>query len=409
MRGHLALPRRAHAVALLGMRQNHRGLAARLGSSGIGRIDLHQIVAAALQAVDLLVRHALRQRHQLRALPEEMIAIEAAILGGKGLHLPIHRIAQRARQRAGKIARKQTVPVAAPQQLDHVPTRPGKQPLQLVDHAAIAAHRAIQALQIAVHHPHQIVQPLARRQGQRAHALGLVHLAIAKHTPNLTARAIQQTAMREIAHEARVINAADRPDAHRTRGELPEVGHQPRVRIARKPLTARLQATQLLAVMLQIDLAQTPFQKRACIHTGRAVRLKKHEVATLAMRLITRLKKVVKAHFKQIGRTCITGDMPAQFAISLVGTHHHGQRIPAHDGGELLLNGQVAREHRLRLHTHGVHIRRVQIRLPANALGTRHACQLVQHKARTFRAFSRHQCEKGVAPFGGFLGVGISG
>ena len=152
---------------------------------GVGGVDLDDVVAAALEAVDLLVGHALRQARQLLVLAKEVVAVEAAVLGGKGLHLAVHRVGKGPDQRPGDVARKQAVPVAAPDQFDDVPAGAAEQLFQFVDDAAVAAHRAVQALQVAVDHPDQVVQPLARGQRQRAHALGLVHLAVAKHAPHL--------------------------------------------------------------------------------------------------------------------------------------------------------------------------------------------------------------------------------
>ena len=45
----------------------------------------------------------------------------------------------------------------------------------------------------------------------------------------------QQAAMLQVAHEARLVDRVDRPEAHRAGRELPEVGHQPRVRVADRP------------------------------------------------------------------------------------------------------------------------------------------------------------------------------
>ncbi len=255
VRGHLALAGLAHAVALLGVREDHRGLAAVARGGSIGRVDLHQVMPAALQAVDLLVGHALRQRGQFGGLAEEVVAVVAPILGGKGLHLAIHRAFQRAHQRAREVAGEQTVPVAAPDELDHVPARAGKQSLQLVNDAAVAAHRAVQALQVAVDHPDEVVQPLARGEREGAHGFGFVHLAVAEHAPHLACGAIQQVAVREVAHEARVVDAADGADAHGAGGELPKVRHEPGVRVAAEAARALRRGGDLLAVVHEVLLA----------------------------------------------------------------------------------------------------------------------------------------------------------
>ncbi len=61
VRGHLAL-RRAHAVALLGLGEDHGGPAPVVHRGVIRRVNLDRVVAAALQPVDVLVGHV---RHQL--------------------------------------------------------------------------------------------------------------------------------------------------------------------------------------------------------------------------------------------------------------------------------------------------------------------------------------------------------
>ena len=236
VRGHLALACAAHAVTLFGVRQNHRGLAGVAGGCGVGSMDLDQIMAAALEAVNLLVGHALRQPCQLGVLAKKGVSVKAAVFGGKSLHLPVYRVGKGFGQCACGITGKEAIPVAAPDQFDNVPASPGKQLFKLVNDAAIAAHRAIKALQVAVDDPDQVVQPFTRSQRKSAHGLGLVHLAVAKHAPDLSAAAVEQPAVREVTHKARVVNRADGANAHRAGGKLPEVRHQIRVRVAAQAL-----------------------------------------------------------------------------------------------------------------------------------------------------------------------------
>src|SRR5471032_859821 len=55
VRRHAPLPRRTHAIALLRLREDDRGLALRTDGSVVGGMNLRDVVAAALEAVDLLV------------------------------------------------------------------------------------------------------------------------------------------------------------------------------------------------------------------------------------------------------------------------------------------------------------------------------------------------------------------
>src|SRR5260221_5500026 len=91
------------------------------GSRGVGRVDLHRVMSAALQAVDLLVGHALGQPRKLGVLVEEVHAIEMAVLGGKGLHLAVHRVSEGMQQRSSDVASEQAVPIAYAHQLDDLP------------------------------------------------------------------------------------------------------------------------------------------------------------------------------------------------------------------------------------------------------------------------------------------------
>ena len=368
-------------------------------------MDLHQVVAATFKAVNLRIGQALRQGREFGVLAEEVLAVEAPVFGGKGLHLAVDRVGKRAHQRPRGIPRKQAVPVAAPDEFDHVPAGATKQLFQLVNDAAIAPHRSVQALQIAVDHPHQVVQLFARGQGEGAHAFGLVHFAVTEDAPDLAAGAVQQAAVGEEAHKAGVVNRADGPQTHGAGGELPELGHQPRVRVAGQAARAFARGFEFLAVQRQVLRAQTAFQKRPRIDPGRTVRLKEDQVTQLPV--CATPEKMVEADFKQIGRAGVAGNVAAQFAISPVGARHHGQRVPAHQRGQLFLNRQVAGKGLLLVYRHGVDIGRDQFRRPVDLRLVRQRDQLVQYKARPFRAVHADDIGKGIAPFGGFGGVGV--
>ena len=313
MGGHLALTGAAHAVAFFGVRKNHCGLALVVGRRRIGRMNFYQVMAAAFQAVNLLVGHALRQPRQFFVLAKKVVAVKAPVFGGEGLHLAVNRVGKCVGQCACEVTCKQAVPVAAPDQLDDVPAGPGKQFFQLVDDAAIAAHRAVQALQVAIDDPDHVVQAFACSQCQCAHRLRLVHLAIAKHAPDFAAGAVEQATVREVAHEAGVVDRADRANPHGAGRKLPEVRHQIGVRVAAQALRGLRGRRQLLAVKAQVFFAEPAFKEGARIHAGGAVRLKKHQVAAVLTlrRAFARMEKMVKTSFKQIGCAGVTGDMAA--------------------------------------------------------------------------------------------------
>ena len=62
---------------------------------------------------------------------------------------------------------------------------PRKIAFQLLDDLAVAAHRAVEPLQVAVDDEDQVVELLAAGQRDGAQALGLVGLAVAQERPDL--------------------------------------------------------------------------------------------------------------------------------------------------------------------------------------------------------------------------------
>src|SRR5262249_57421169 len=130
-------------------------------------------------------------------------------------------------------ARQQRVPVAAPDDLDAVPAGAAEDRLQLLNDLAVATHWAVEALQVAVDDKDQVVELLARGEVQGAKRLGLVALAVADKCPDVSLAGLLESAVFEVAIEAGLVDRQDLPQAHRHGRELPEVRHQPRVRVRR--------------------------------------------------------------------------------------------------------------------------------------------------------------------------------
>ena len=192
------------------------------------------------------------------------------------------------------VAREERVPVRAPEQLDHVPAGALEHRLEFVDDAPVAAHRAVQPLQVAVDDEDEVVQPLARRQAQPGERLGLVHLAVAEEAPDSSVAHLGEAAVLQVAHEARLIDRRQRADAHRAGRELPEVGHQPGVRVRgqaahARAAAARLGGSDLLPVVREV-VFEPPLEEGARIHARRRVRLEEDEVAPSALSLRARKK-----------------------------------------------------------------------------------------------------------------------
>ena len=77
--------------------------------------------------------------------------------------------------------------------LDHVPARAAEDRLELLDDLAVAADRAVEALQVAVDDEDEVVEALTAREADRAERLGLVGLAVAEERPHLAAARVQRS------------------------------------------------------------------------------------------------------------------------------------------------------------------------------------------------------------------------
>ena len=73
----------------------------------------------------------------------------------------IHQLAHALDQQAFGVAFEDGIPLAAPQNLDDVPASAAERGFEFLNNLSIAAHRAVQPLQIAVDDKNQIVELLA--------------------------------------------------------------------------------------------------------------------------------------------------------------------------------------------------------------------------------------------------------
>ena len=231
VRDHLALARLAHAEPLHRLGEDHGRLATVRAGGGIRRVDLAGIVTAAVQAPDLVVGHVGDHGLEFGELPEEILARVGAAFGLEVLVLTIDALFHDATQQAEVVLREQRIPTRAPQHLDDVPTGAEERSFQFLDDLAVAAHRAVEPLQVAVDDEHQVVEFFAHRHGERAHRFRLVHLAVAEERPYLAVAHRDETAVLQIALEARLEDRLHGTEAHGDRRELPEIRHEPRVRI----------------------------------------------------------------------------------------------------------------------------------------------------------------------------------
>ena len=114
VRRHAALARRAHAESLHRLREDHGRAAGVLHGPVVGRVDLHEIVAAAIEPPDLLVGHVGDHLLQLRVLAEEILAGVGAAEGLAGLVLAVDGLFHDAAQQSLCRRRRAADPSASP-------------------------------------------------------------------------------------------------------------------------------------------------------------------------------------------------------------------------------------------------------------------------------------------------------
>ena len=98
----------------------------------------------------------------------------------------------------------------------------------------VAAHGAVEALQVAIDHEDEVVEFFARGQGDGAEGFGFIGFAIAEEGPNFGVGHGFQAAIFEVAVVTSLVNGHQRTQAHGDGWKFPEIWHEPGVRIRRK-------------------------------------------------------------------------------------------------------------------------------------------------------------------------------
>lgn len=301
----LAFTDLAHAEALDGLDQQHGRLTLVAVGSGECCVDLLRIVATAAQIPDFIVGHVLDHLQGARIATEEMLANVGTIVGLESLIVAVVALHHDLLEHAVLVLGQQLVPALAPQQLDDVPAGTAEFAFQLLDDLAVAAHRTVQALQIAVDHEDQVVQVLARSQTDGAQGFHFVHFTVAAEHPDLAVFGVGNAACVQILQETRLVDGHQRAQAHGHRGELPEVGHQLGVGVARQTL-----AVHFLAEVQQLFFGDTAFQVGAGVDAGRDVTLDIQAVAAVVF--VLGMPEMVEAGRKHIGQRSEGADVTAQ-------------------------------------------------------------------------------------------------
>src|ERR1700728_1259487 len=203
-------------------------------------MNFDRIVSTQSHARQLFIRKVFDHFQKTGVSTEEILAEVSATLHKIFLVLAVADLSQPPHEQSVTVVAYQAVPVRTPDAFDDVPSRAAEDGFEFLNNLSVAAHRTIEALQVAVHNENQIIQILTRSQRNRAERLRLVHFAVAHEGPNFAAGGLLQAAILQIANEAGVVDRLDRAQSHGDRWELPKIRHQPRVWV-RTQTAARLQ------------------------------------------------------------------------------------------------------------------------------------------------------------------------
>ncbi len=222
----------AQRPALHRLGQDHRRCADLLGGGLVGGVHLLVVVPAAGQVAQVVVAEVLDQLAQPRVGTEEVLADVGAGLDRVALELAVDGGVHLVQQHAVDVTGQQVVPARTPDHLDDVPPGAPEDGFELLDDLAVAPHGTVEPLQVAVDDPREVVEALASSQRDGAERLGLVGLAVAEEAPHPRAAGVVEVAVLQVLVEAGLVDRVQRAEAHRHGRELPEVRHQPRMRVA---------------------------------------------------------------------------------------------------------------------------------------------------------------------------------
>ena len=279
---------------------------------------------------------------------------------------------------------------------------PRKIALQLLDDLSVAAHRAVEALEVAVDDPDQVVQLLPPGQRDRAERLRLVHLAVAEERPHVPGRRVGQVARVQVLEEPGLVDRHDRTQAHRDRRELPEVRHQPRVRVRREPA-----ARDLLAEPEELLLGDPALEERARVDAGGDVAL--HEQQVTAVSRAGGVPEVVETGVVERRRRLERRDVAAQLRARLVRPQHGRDRVPPVQRSDDVLQREVTRMRRLLVDRDGVDVRGVGRVRHHHGVPARLLVELLQEEGGPVRPVEVHNGVERVPPLLGLLGVLVLG
>ena len=390
----------AKRPALDRLGQDHRGRTLELGGQLVGRVELAVVVTAPAEAGQVVVGEVLHQPAEARVGAEEVLTDVGPAGHGVLLELAIDGLVHLVDERPVRVPGQQVVPLAAPDHLDDVPAGAAEDPLQLLDYLAVAADRPVQPLQVAVDDEGQVVEPLAAGDPQRTQRLRLVHLAVAQEGPDARAAGVRDAAMEQVPVEARLVDGRDGTQAHAHGRELPEVGHQARVRVRREALPGAHFATEVV----QLGGTQPPLQERPGVDPRRRVPLVEDLVAGA---LVLAAEEPVERDLVQARGAGVRGEVTADPGRDAVGAQDHRHRVPADQAPDTALDRLVAGEVRLLLRADRVDVTGLRQRRQPDVELAGPLQELVHDEAGAIGALLVHQVVERGDPVVGLARIDI--
>ena len=404
VRGVAALDAGPERPSLDGLAEDDRGAPGPEVVDGrlVRRVQLAVVVTTTRQLLDVVVGEVAHHLAQARVRTEEVLARVRAVLHGVTLELAVESGIHLVDEHSVDVTRKQVVPRRSPDDLDDVPPGAAEDRLELLDDLAVAAHRSVEALQVAVHDEDEVVEVLARRERDGAESLGLVGLTVAEERPHAALRGVHDLAVHEIAVVTGLVQRREWSESHRHRGELPEVRHQARVRVAGEAASS---ASDLAAEVVEVVLGQSSLEERARVHARCRMSLEVDVVARTAVVLAA--EEVVEADLVQRCGTRERGEVTTDAVGRVVRTRHHDGGVPPDERSDAALDVLVAGEPRFVLARDGVDVRRRHAGREADLRLLRAGEQTRQQVTGAVLAEFVHDCIEGLEPLLSLARVGV--
>ena len=151
-----------------------------------------------------------------------------------------------------------------------------------------------------------------------------------------------------------LVDGLDRPQPHGHGGKLPEIRHQPGMRVGGQAL-----AIHFPTKVVQLLFADAPFQVSAGIHPRRGMALEKHQVPFVF--IAGGPEEMIESHIVKSGGGRKGGNMAPQFVVIHVSPHHRGQGIPAHQRTHPAFHENITGNRNFVLGGNGIEVRGIEV------------------------------------------------